>query len=119
MRRGWWVVKCIVIAALAGIVIGLGTQMLWNWLVPGLFNGPVITFWQAVGLLVLSKVFFWSGGRRCHCGGHRRGPWRGYWKEKLSGMTPEEKEAFKKKMKDRWCQVNPDPSGPNSGASNV
>lgn len=26
---------------------------LWNWLVPALFHGPAITYWQAAGLLIL------------------------------------------------------------------
>jgi hypothetical protein len=31
---------------------------LWNWLVPDLFNGPVLGYWQTLGLLVLSKILF-------------------------------------------------------------
>lgn len=41
------------------------TMLLWNWLVPDLFNGPAITYWQAAGLLVLSKILFSGIG----CGG--------------------------------------------------
>lgn len=29
---------------------------LWNWLIPSLFNGPVISFWQTAGLFLLSKI---------------------------------------------------------------
>ncbi len=41
-----------------GFMIGVifGVQALWNWLVPVLFNGPVLTFWQTVGLFFLSKI---------------------------------------------------------------
>ena len=41
-----------------GFVIGVifGVQALWNWLVPGLFNGPVLTYWQTAGLFLLSKI---------------------------------------------------------------
>jgi len=45
------------------------TMTLWNWLIPVLFHGPVITVWQTAGLIVLSKIFFTGivpGG-----GGHR------------------------------------------------
>ena len=31
---------------------------LWNWLVPELFNGPVLEYWQTLGLLILSKILF-------------------------------------------------------------
>jgi hypothetical protein len=29
---------------------------LWNWLIPELFNGPVIGYWQTAGLFILSKI---------------------------------------------------------------
>lgn len=34
------------------------TMTLWNWLVPELFNGPLIGYWQTVGLFLLSKILF-------------------------------------------------------------
>lgn len=47
-------------------ILGLGfmvlavfiTMSLWNWLIPALFHGPVVTFWQAAGLFLLSKILF-------------------------------------------------------------
>ena len=33
-----------------------GVQALWNWLIPELFNGPVLSFWQTVGIFFLSKI---------------------------------------------------------------
>ncbi len=41
-----------------GFMIGVvfGVQALWNWLIPELFNGPVLTFWQTVGIFFLSKI---------------------------------------------------------------
>lgn len=41
-----------------GICLGIifGLQALWNWLVPELFHGPVLTFWQTVGIFLLSKI---------------------------------------------------------------
>ena len=32
------------------------TMNLWNWLIPVLFHGPVLTFWQTAGLFLLSKI---------------------------------------------------------------
>jgi hypothetical protein len=32
------------------------TMWLWNWLVPDLFHGPVISYWQTAGLFLLSKI---------------------------------------------------------------
>jgi hypothetical protein len=34
----------------------LGVMALWNWLIPSLFNGPVLTYWQTAGLFLLSKI---------------------------------------------------------------
>jgi hypothetical protein len=43
-----------------GFVIGVifGVQALWNWLVPDLFNGPELNYWQTIGLFILSKILF-------------------------------------------------------------
>ena len=40
------------------IILGLPVLLLWNWLMPTIFNLPEITFWQAVGLSILSGVLF-------------------------------------------------------------
>jgi hypothetical protein len=38
------------------IVVIFGVQALWNWLIPGLFHGPVLNYWQTAGLFLLSKI---------------------------------------------------------------
>jgi membrane-bound ClpP family serine protease len=38
------------------IAVIFGVQALWNWLIPELFNGPVLTYWQTAGLFLLSKI---------------------------------------------------------------
>jgi hypothetical protein len=71
---------------------------LWNWLTPALFGWHVITYWQALGILVLSKILF--GGFR----GRRPGPdwrWRGRMMEHWDKMTPEEREKFRESMRAR------------------
>jgi hypothetical protein len=95
------------------IAVGFVTQYLWNWLVPALFAGPVITYWQALGLLLLSKILFWGFGKG---GGHRYrgGHWTPYWKQKWNAMSPEEKERFKEKMKEKcgWGKSTGEPEKP-------
>src|SRR3982750_1635872 len=116
MRRGLWIVKFMVFGVLALVLIGLVTQTLWNWLVPVLFSGPVINFWQALGLLLLSKILFWSWGGKGH---HQGGPWKGYYmKKRWDGMSPEDKERFKQKMKDKWCGWEQRATTKNSDISN-
>ena len=33
-----------------------GVEALWNALIPDLFHGPVLTYWQTAGLFLLSKI---------------------------------------------------------------
>ncbi len=100
MKKVMWIGGMIVLGFAFVALLGTVTMGLWNWLVPKMFTGPSITFWEALGLFLLSKILFGGFGKG---GNHRGGPWKNYWKEKWSGMTPEEREVFKKKMKDKWC----------------
>lgn len=108
MKRGMWIAKFMVLGIVMLVVIGLVTQLLWNWLVPVLFRGPEITYWQALGLLVLSKILFGGFGR----GGGRWQRWGGrhnqQWAERWHAMSSEDKERFKQKMKDKWCYRVPE-----------
>lgn len=70
---------------------------LWNWLTPALFGWHMITFWQALGILVLSKILF--GGFRG--GPHRNWNWRRRMFERWDKMTPEEREQFRERMRGR------------------
>lgn len=81
------------IAALA--LFSWFVMWLWNWLVPGIFGWHRISFWQAVGLLVLSKILFggFRGGRHGH-----GGKWPKRMRERWEQMTPEEREKFRKGM---------------------
>lgn len=99
----------VVIGVAAVTVFGWVTMLLWNWLVPELFSGPVITFWQALGLLALSKILFggFGGGRHKKKCGHGGPAWKHRMYEKLSHMSPEERETFKKRMRDKWCPPGP------------
>ncbi|MCD4700592.1 MAG: hypothetical protein K8S24_01920 [Candidatus Aegiribacteria sp.] len=47
----------IAVAALA-IVFGIFVKWLWNALMPEIFGLPVISYWKAVGLVVLAHIFF-------------------------------------------------------------
>lgn len=105
MKRGSWILKMVAFGALMIAVFGLVTQLLWNWLVPVLFAGPVITFWQALGLLILTKILFWGFGKKHHGGPHQG--WRPYWKEKWNTMSDEEKERFRQKMKEKCSWGRP------------
>ena len=51
----------MVIAAGLGLLFAFPEMWLWNWLVPKLFNGPVVTYWEMVGLHVLAAMLVPKG----------------------------------------------------------
>jgi hypothetical protein len=120
MNRGLFFLKCAVIGAILIALVGWITMLLWNWLVPELFNGPELSYWQALGLLVLSKILFWGFGGKGHHKSHGSSP---YWKhrlyEKFSNMPADQREEFKRKMKEKWCRFDRSDSGEKSDSANV
>jgi hypothetical protein len=75
--------KFVLFATLFVTVFGFVVMSLWNWLMPALFGWHLINFWQAVGILVLSKILF--GGFRGHPGRHLY--WRRRMMERWEQMT--------------------------------
>ena len=46
------------LAILLVMLLGMPLQLLWNWLMPNLFDLPYISFWQAVGLNLMAAILF-------------------------------------------------------------
>jgi hypothetical protein len=91
------IVRGLTIALMATAAFALFSffvMWLWNWLMPAVFGWHQITFWQALGLLVLSKILF--GGFRGGWG--HRGRWGRGMQERWEQMTPEQREKFRKGM---------------------
>jgi len=95
------IVRVLVFALMAALflaVFGFVVQWLWNWLMPSLFGLRLIGYWQAVGILVLSKILF--GGFRGRPG---RPSW--HWRRRMMArweeMTPEEREKFRRGLASR------------------
>jgi hypothetical protein len=81
----------IIFLVIVGVTgFGIIVMLLWNALMPDIFHLPVISFWQALGLLLLAKILF-SGFR----GGGPRGRMKEKLREKWMTMTPEEREKFR------------------------
>jgi len=97
--KGFWIKRAIFIpiAIAAGVFIfGSVVMLLWNAIIPAVFGLKVITFWEALGILILSKILFggFGGGRghrRCHNHAHSHGG-------RFMHLSPEERE----KMKAEW-----------------
>ena len=98
--RMWKALKIVVFVALALLVFGFVTEHLWNWLMPAIFGLKTITFLQALGLVVLSKILLGGFHKHGHGGGGRR-EWKRGMEERWGRMTPEERERFRAGMKGR------------------
>ena len=83
------ILLAICVAAAIGVA-GLVVMSLWNWLIPALFGGPVLHFWQALGLLVLTRILVGRVGR-----GPGHWGWRGRMRQDWQRMTPEEREKLR------------------------
>jgi len=90
--------------AVSGIVM-----YLWNAIVPSICSSlTALSYWQAMGLFVLSRILF--GGFHCRGHhhdhhGHRHAQFVGKFKEKLMEMNEEERQQFKNQWKQRCCKT--------------
>ena len=97
--RGRWFFRGLKIVVIVAVVLGIAsfiTMSLWNWLVPALFSGPLITYWQAIGLLVLSRLLL--GGFHGRGGGGRWKHGRGHMHARWKCMTPEERAQIRERL---------------------
>ncbi|HEY0161793.1 MAG TPA: hypothetical protein VGB69_03880 [Edaphobacter sp.] len=95
MRKVHKGIKILLFVVVGATVLGFVVKGLWNCLMPELFGFHHLTFWQALGLLLLAKIFF--GGFHRHSGGHPG--WRNRMRERWEKMTPEERERFREGMR--------------------
>lgn len=98
--KKWWILrglKFLIFVALAVAFFSYAVMILWNWLIPEIFNGPVITFVQALGILVLTKILFGFGRGMGHRHFRKHAYWKKRFEERLSNMTPEERERFQER----------------------
>ena len=95
-----------------GIValLALAVYGLWNGVLTEVVNAKTITYWQALGILVLARILFggFPGGRGSPFGP----PWRSHrMMERWQSLTPEQREKMREEMRRRfgdwprppWC----------------
>jgi hypothetical protein len=105
----------------ATAVLGFVIMLLWNAIIPDLFDIPKITFWQALGLFILARILFggiWKSGmfssdnnKHGH-NSYRDSPLYKEWSE----MTPEQRheymdrkrESFRHRYRGRNSDSGPD-----------
>ena len=90
IRRKWFFIAPLAIAGMVLFAFLGGTivKLLWNALLPPLFGWPVVSFWQALGLLALCRILF--GGLGSHGRGYR------------SHRSPEERERVRQRIRERF-----------------
>ncbi len=102
--RSFWVKRVIFIpiAIAAGVFIfGSLVMFLWNSILPVVFGISTITFWQAIGILVLSKILFGGFGR-----GHGRSYSGRDWRNRHMHLNPEDREKMREEWRNR-CRTQP------------
>jgi hypothetical protein len=91
LRRTMRVLVMVLLSAAVLGLLGVAVMLLWNALMPPLFHGPLLTFWQATGLLLLSRILF--GSLRAHGGWHRR-----RWRERWEQLSPEQRARLRERF---------------------
>ncbi len=104
MSKRWKRMILIAPLAILGMLafVAIGGEIvrqLWNWLLPPLFGFHAITFWQALGLLALCRILFGGSGRHRPSVGSKI---RRRIEERCESMTPEERERFRQRMRERF-----------------
>lgn len=98
MRR-----KFIFFFPLAVLALSAVVMLLWNYVLVDALHLGRINFFQAAGLLILSKILF---------GGFHFGDWRGrrfgppHLRSKWMNMTDEERQKFREQLR-RRCERKP------------
>ena len=109
-RWGFRIARFALIAVAAVGLFGFIVMRLWNAVLPPVTGWHELTFWRAVGLLILSRILF---GAWFHGAG--RGHWRRRMAERWERMTPEEREKFREGMRARCGPFRaPEPPAPQS-----
>lgn len=78
-----WFLRGLLFAIAFVALFSFFVMQLWNWLMPVIFGLGNITYFQAAGLLILSKIIFSGFGKR---GGH---------------FSHDKKEFFRKKFEEK------------------
>jgi hypothetical protein len=99
-HRILWAVKILLFVVAALTVFSFVAMWLWNHLMPAIFGLHAISFWQALGLLVLSRLLF---------GRFRGRPGFGWdWRARFAwNLSPEGRERFRAGLH-RWHHMTPE-----------
>ena len=112
VKRNKWIFFVGPLALVAFVALfGEMVMHLWNWLLPMLFGWRQISFWQALGLLVLCRILF--GGMSHKAVGPKGRRRRS---DQWEAMTPEEREHFRQSWRARCGNFDTSPTESNKPA---
>lgn len=103
-RRGPWYILFPIAFIGIGLLMGGVVMWLWNAILPAVTGWSALSYWQAVGLLILCRILF--GGFRGGGGGwNRRGKGFGgpptRMRQRWMQMSDEERARFKEEWRER------------------
>ena len=112
-KRLLWIGPLAIVGISVLVFIGGEIVMqLWNWLTPQLFGWHQVTFWQAIGILLLCRILIGvvGGGprgpsMRLRMGERMMDGMTERMAERWERMTPEERERFRAGL--RRCGIIP------------
>lgn len=61
MKESFSLLEQLFFAGAIALFVSFPLMLLWNWLMPYLFNLPDIDFLQSLGMYVLSEILFQKG----------------------------------------------------------
>jgi Ca2+/H+ antiporter, TMEM165/GDT1 family len=110
--KSFWIKRAIFIPigiAACVFLCGWVVMLLWNCILPPVLGVSTVTFWQALGILVLSKLLFGGfkgahGHSRFHHGYDMHHKWMHMSREdreKWMHMTAEEKDKMRAEWKEK------------------
>lgn len=74
--RGWGIFWRVILGIIGAVVLaflfGYFIQLLWNWIMPVIFNLGKISYWQGFGIALLARLVFGSFGHNWGHHGYRR-----------------------------------------------
>lgn len=96
-KKSWMIL--ILCPPIIFLAVALIVMWLWNCILPEILGVKIINYWQAMGILLLSKILF--GGFHGKFGQGMREMKEKHMQNRMEGMTPEEKEKFKEIWKQK------------------
>ncbi len=89
--------------ALAALLIGgLAVMLLWNAILPEVTSVEVLSYWEAVGLLLLARILF-GNWRSSYPGSYSNKQYTRHkaWREKWANMSEAERAQFREQWRKR------------------